>query len=202
MDTNVLLVDDDINMLNMGESVLIGAGYKVSLAKSGAQAIKLLSKREDIKLILLDVDMPEMDGYETLKKIKEIPGKDAIPVIFLTGMDSPDFEIKGLECGASDYITKPFVKDVLLARIRKQIELGDAVRHSNNYSTKGLEIIEKELSSTEIIIAKMIADGKSNPEIAEETHYSYGYVKKVCSSILEKLELGNRTEIRKLLKDN
>lgn len=202
MDINILMVDDDINMLNMGENILMGAGYKVSLTKNGSQALKILEKRDDIKLILLDVDMPEMDGYETLKRIKELPGKDMIPVIFLTGMDSPDFEIKGLECGAVDYITKPFVKEVLLARIRKQIAMGDAVRHSAKYKTEGLEIIEKELSSTEIVIAKMIADGKSNPEIAEETHYSYGYVKKVCSSILEKLELDNRTEIRKLLRND
>ncbi len=202
MDINILMVDDDINMLNMGENVLMGAGFKVSLAKNGSQAVKILANRDDIKLILLDVDMPEMDGYETLKKIKELPGKEGVPVIFLTGMDSPDFEIKGLESGASDYITKPFVKDVLLARIRKQIEFGEAVRHSSDYNSEGLSLIERELSSTEIVIAKMIADGKSNPEIAEETHYSYGYVKKVCSSILEKLDLDNRTEIRKLLKES
>lgn len=202
MDINILMVDDDINMLNMGENVLMGAGFKVSLAKNGSQAVKILTNRDDIKLILLDVDMPEMDGYDTLKKIKELPGKEGIPVIFLTGMDSPDFEIKGLECGAVDYITKPFVKEVLLARIRKQIEMGDAVRKSSKYNADGLELIEKELSSTEIVIAKMIADGKSNPEIADETHYSYGYVKKVCSSILEKLELESRTEIRKLLRND
>lgn len=201
MDINILMVDDDINMLNIGENILMGAGYKVSLTKNGSQALKILEKRDDIKLILLDVDMPEMDGYETLKRIKELPGKDMIPVIFLTGMDSPDFEIKGLESGAVDYITKPFVKEVLLARIKKQIVMGDAVRHSAKYKTEGLEKIERKLTSTEIVIAKMIADGKSNPEIAEETHYSYRYVKKVCSSIFEKLELDSRSEIRKLLRN-
>ena len=118
----ILYIDDDINMLNTGEDILRTAGYGVSLAKSGDQAIKLLSKGVKCNLILLDIDMPDMDGYETFEKIRKLDGCEDIPIIFLTGMDAPDFEIKGLEMGAADYITKPFIKNVLLARISSRLK--------------------------------------------------------------------------------
>ena len=105
----ILCVDDDINMLNTEEDILINAGYSVSLAKSGKQAIDLLKKGIDYRLVLLDVDMPGMDGYETFKAIRQLETAKDTPIIFLTGMDGEDFVIKGWEYGAADYITKPFV---------------------------------------------------------------------------------------------
>ena len=105
----ILCVDDDITMLNSLEDILMAAGYEVSLSKSGAQALKILERKIPCDLILLDVEMPDMDGYETLEKIQGIKGCEEIPVIFLTGIDAPDFEIRGLEIGAADYIVKPFI---------------------------------------------------------------------------------------------
>lgn len=204
MDTfRILYIDDDVNMLNSAEDMLINEGYNVSLAKSGKQAIDFLSKGIQCDLILLDVDMPEMDGYETLQEIKKIKGCDTIPVIFLTGMDSPDYEIKGLEMGAEDYITKPFIKDVMLARVKKQLRKVELMREQSielTYDKAAMERLQKELSETEYTIAMYIAQGLTNQEIAEATHYSYAYVKKVTSTILSKLYLSKRSEIRTLLK--
>lgn len=195
----ILYIDDDINMLNLGEDILVEAGYEVSLAKSGIQAVKLLSKGLNCDLILLDVDMPEMDGYDTFKAIRNIKGYEDIPIIFLTGMDSPDFEIKGLEMGAADYITKPFVKSVLLARVNNRMKVVKS-DVQQPFNIQKLHELESILSSSELQIAKLVAEGFSNQEIAEKTNYSYGYVKKVVSVILEKLFLKNRVELRQVLK--
>ncbi len=202
-DIKILYVDDDINMLNTGEEILVNAGFKVSLAKSGKQAMKLLEKGMNYDLILLDIDMPEMDGYETFSTIRAIPGYEKTPIIFLTAMDAPDFEIKGLEMGAADYISKPFIKDILIARVRNQAGKALASRTENKtdkYDSAEYSKFEKTLTESELSIALLIADGLSNQEISDKTNYSYGYVKKVVSIILNKMYLKNRVEIRTRLK--
>ncbi|MCR5784965.1 MAG: DNA-binding response regulator [Eubacterium sp.] len=196
-ESRILCVDDDINMLNIEEDMLISAGYEVSLAKSGKQAIEYIKKGISFQLVLLDVDMPEMDGYETFKAIKEIEGGQNVPIIFLTGLDGPDFEIKGLEYGAVDYITKPFVKSVFLARIKNRINV---LASSSLYDNEAINDLKEQLSDLEFRVACSIADGLSNHEIAERTNYSYGYIKRVVSSVLEKTEMRNRSDIRKFLK--
>lgn len=201
MDNNkILYIDDDINMLNTGEDLLINDGYEVSLAKSGVQAIKILNKSTDFNLILLDIDMPQMDGYETFEEIRKIEGCEDIPIIFLTGMDSPDYEIKGLKMGAADFVTKPFVKDVLLARVRNKISKYSAPG-AQEYDQDRLIELESILTPSEIGIAKLVAKGYSSMEIADKLNYSYGYVKKVVSIILDKMDLTKRTEIRVYLKN-
>ncbi len=193
----ILCVDDDINMLNTVEDILISSGYSVSLAKSGKQAIDFVKKGIGFSLILLDVDMPGMDGYETLREIKNLDeGKD-IPVIFLTAKDEPDFEIKGFEYGAADYITKPFVKSVFLARIKNRITAPSRQKAIENENLGHLKNI---LSDLELKIAGYIAEGLSNQEIADRTSYSYGYVRRIVSSILEKTGMKRRSDIRQYLK--
>lgn len=201
MGKRILYVDDDINMLNTAEQILVDEGYEVSLAKSGDQAVKLLQKNRDVTLILLDVDMPKKDGYDTFSEIRTIEGLEKVPVIFLTGMDAPDFEIKGLKLGAADYITKPFFKDILLARIENCIaRFCEAEPLKTVFNESELKKLELVLSPTEITIAKLVAEGFSNQEIAEKSHYSYGYVRKVVSLILDKLYLSSRIELRRLLR--
>lgn len=193
----ILYIDDDINMLNSGEDILVNAGYEVSLAKSGTQAVKLLSKNSDYDLILLDVDMPDMDGYETFEEIRKIKGCEDIPIVFLTGMDAPDFEIKGLKMGAADYVTKPFIKEVFLARLGSRIKQ-DMGTGLNPEKLKELEAV---LTPAELSVVKLVAEGCTNKEIAEKANYSYAYVKKMISGILDKLYLNNRADIRHMLKE-
>ena len=200
MKKRILYVDDDINMLNTAEQILVDEGYEVSLAKSGDQAVKLLQKSDAPDLILLDVDMPGKDGYDTYAEIRKIDNMVNVPVVFLTGMDAPDFEIKGLKLGAADYITKPFFKDVLIARINNCIARNSSPEPQSSYNEEELKKLEKVLSPTEILIAKLVADGFSNQEIADKSNYSYGYVRKVVSLILDKLYLESRIELRKLLR--
>ena len=195
----ILCVDDDISMLNTIEDILMNAGYAVSLAKSGSQALDLIKRGIEYQLVLLDVDMPDMDGYETFKRIRELYAAKEIPIIFLTGLDSPDFEIKGWEYGAADYITKPFIKSVFLARIKNRIVV--PVTTTAKYDHKALEHAEKTLTDMEVRVAKLVADGLTNNEISAETNYSYGYIKQVVSIILEKMHMNKRSDIRKYLKE-
>lgn len=195
----ILCIDDDINMLNNEEEVLLSAGYEVSLAKSGIQGIKMLNRGIKFNLILLDVDMPEMDGYETMRRVRMIPGCEGTPVIFLTGMDTPDFEVKGLECGASDYITKPFIRSVFLARIKNRISVGEASGRTE-YDPEAMNMIKDILSPSELSVAKYVSEGLSNREIADKMYLSYPYVKKIVSNIMSKLNYTNRSEIRTLLR--
>ncbi len=193
----ILCVDDDINMLNTVEDILINSGYSVSLAKSGKQAIEFIKKGIAFSLILLDVEMPEMDGYETIKQIKGTDSAKDIPVIFLTAKDEPDFEIKGFEYGAADYITKPFVKSVFLARVKNRITAPSRQKAIEN---ENLDRLKNILSDLELMVAEYIAEGLSNQEIADKTSYSYGYVRRVVSSILEKTGMKRRSDIRQYLK--
>jgi len=111
----IFLVDDDMTNLTIGKKALAGT-YNVFTLISGQVMLDML---EDIKpdLILLDVNMPEMDGYEVIKKVKANEQTAKIPVIFLTALNDENMEIKGLSLGAIDYITKPFSAPLLLKRL-------------------------------------------------------------------------------------
>ncbi len=118
----ILVVDDDTANLRMASHILTGEGLRVSCLKSGAQALEFL-KDNLPDLILMDVHMPEMDGFETLLKLRQIKGAERIPLIFLTADDDSETETKGLNVGAMDFIKKPFVAEVLLIRVRHTLEL-------------------------------------------------------------------------------
>ena len=118
----ILVVDDDTSNLKMANRILSGEKMRVSCMKSGEDAIKFLQENRP-DLILLDIHMPGMDGFETIAAIRENKETADIPVIFLTADDDSDTETRGLKAGAMDFIKKPFVPEVLLLRVRHMIEL-------------------------------------------------------------------------------
>ena len=118
----ILVVDDDTANLRMASHILTSENMRVSCLKSGEDVVEYLRQnRPDI--ILLDVHMPGMDGFETLAAIREDAETADIPVIFLTADDDSDTETRGLKAGAMDFIKKPFVPEVLLLRVRHTIKL-------------------------------------------------------------------------------
>lgn len=118
----ILVVDDDVSNLKMASRILSSENIRVSCMKSGEDAILFLqNNRPD--LILLDVHMLGMDGFETIAAIHEDERLADIPVIFLTADDDSGTETKGLKAGAMDFIKKPFVPEVLLLRVRHTIDL-------------------------------------------------------------------------------
>lgn len=118
----LLIVDDmaiNIQML----SDLLKEDYRIKVAKSGAKALEILRESDGIDLILLDVVMPEMDGYEVCKILKNDPATQNIPVIFVTSNDTLENEEYGLNLGAVDYIKKPFHPMIVKIRVRNHINL-------------------------------------------------------------------------------
>ena len=118
----ILIVDDDTANLRMASRILSAEKARVSCLKSGEDALKFLQENRP-DLILLDIHMPGMDGFETIAAIKGQKATADIPVIFLTADDDSSAETKGLQMGAMDFIKKPFVPEVLLLRVRHIIDL-------------------------------------------------------------------------------
>lgn len=118
----ILAVDDNPQNLQVLGNILEPAGYAVVLAISASQALDYL-KNEKPNLILLDVMMPEMDGFELCRRIKSIPTVKDIPVIFLTAKTSTEDIVRGFEAGAVDYVPKPFNQAELNARVKTHLEL-------------------------------------------------------------------------------
>ncbi len=118
----ILVVDDNTSNLTMATRILSEEGFRVSCVKSGEAALKFLQFNKP-DLILLDIHMPGMDGFETMAAIQADETTAGIPVIFLTADDDSDTETRGLQAGAMDFLKKPFVPDVLLLRVRHMVEL-------------------------------------------------------------------------------
>ena len=121
----VLIVDDATTNIQMVHSMLKD-DFKIRVATSGAKALDLVKVKPQPDLILLDVGMPEMDGYEVCAILKSTPEARDIPVIFLTGKTETDDETKGFEAGAVDYIHKPFSPAVVKARVHTHLVLREA----------------------------------------------------------------------------
>jgi DNA-binding response OmpR family regulator len=194
----VLVIDDDPEFLQLAETALAGR-YEVSLAMSGKQALEYLAAGETPDLILLDVNMPELNGFETLKKIKALEGMEAVPVVFLTGMTEAEAELRGLELGAVDYITKPFVKDILLKRLEIHVKQGKKLRTLYGEQRKKrkakpitpLTPWEKKIS---LLAQKRFTSG----EIAEQMGTTSGTIRTALNTIYVKLNIHSKRELADL----
>ncbi|HOJ44155.1 MAG TPA: two-component system response regulator [Syntrophorhabdaceae bacterium] len=146
---SILIVDDSPDIIVM-LSTLLKDLYRTKIATNGEKALKLLELPDKPDLILLDIVMPGMDGYEVLSRIKSNPDTRDIPVIFLTSQTGVQEEKKGFELGAVDYITKPISPPILLARIKTHLTLKDA----RDFLQDKNKFLEKEiLKRTQEIIA-------------------------------------------------
>lgn len=118
----ILVCDDDSSILEVLKTILLSEGYEVVAAKNGMEAIEIF-KKESPNLIILDVSMPGMTGFEVLDKIRTYFGERYIPVIFLTASIKIDDKLRALHGGAVDYLVKPVSPDELTARIKNFLEL-------------------------------------------------------------------------------
>lgn len=118
----ILVVDDSPDDISSIVGLLNGE-YEIKTATSAEKALAYLENHSAIDLILLDILMPDMDGFEVCKKIKQRPELSSIPVVFLTALEKESDIVKGLELGAADYIVKPFEPQVLKARVKTHIDL-------------------------------------------------------------------------------
>jgi CheY-like chemotaxis protein len=119
----ILVVDDDENILNLEKTILEQKGFEVTTAGGGVEALKVLAE-SGFDLILLDVMMPEVDGFTVCRKIKDDPRLKDIPVIFLTAKGGGEALAEGFESGAVMYINKPFTANKLLTIVNTMLESG------------------------------------------------------------------------------
>ncbi len=143
----ILIVDDVSKNIQLLGNILRKENYQISFASQGEQALSMIS---DVKpdLILLDIMMPGMDGYEVCEKLKSNMETNEIPVIFLTAKTEITDIVKGLQSGAVDFISKPFNSAELLARINTHLELKQAKKELKNYAVQ----LEKRNNELEDLI--------------------------------------------------
>jgi len=184
--TNVLLVDDNAKYL---KDALPFYGYEVKTAVDGVQALKILfNKNEKFDIVILDVMMPNMDGWETLKRIRSNDDTKHLPVIMLTAVNEDQKMISGLKNGADDYIIKPYILPNLLARMEAVLR-----RSQRQPEAKG-QVSLDILTAKEKEVLQMAAKGVSNKQIADELFVKEVTVKTHLNSIFKKLKVANRTQ--------
>ena len=170
----ILLVDDNTNNLQVLRETLDGLGYKLLIAKNGKSALEIVRKAGP-DLILLDIMMSDMDGYEVCRKLKATASTQHIPVIFLTAMADAEDEAKGLSLGAVDYITKPINPELVRARVRNHLEL-------KQYRDSLEELVKqrtRELQLTQAVMIESLATLAEyrDPETGGHIKRTQNYVK-------------------------
>ncbi|MDR0877858.1 MAG: response regulator [Treponema sp.] len=171
----ILVVDDNITNLKYIQ-LQLAENYQVLLAKSGPQALQIgISQLPD--LILLDIDMPGMDGFETIRRFRENPLLCRIPVIFLTANHDIALEIKALESGARDFITKPFEKSILLHRVDLHLRFSQYQQH--------LEDTVKELEDSIVLSFSEIIEAR-DPNTAGHVRRTTQYVTLLGEELLRR----------------
>jgi putative two-component system response regulator len=185
----ILIVDDSPeNLMVLRE--LLSPYYRVLAAPSGETALRIVARSDALDLILLDVMMPGLDGYEVLRQLQEHPVWAAIPVIFLTSQSRPEDEKHGLQAGAADYITKPVQPVVVLARVRTQLQAKQARDWlQNQNATLEAEVSrrmqENDLTQQVSIRALAHLAETRDPETGEHILRTQGYVQLLCKLLRE-----------------
>jgi DNA-binding NarL/FixJ family response regulator len=189
--TQVLLVDDNSKYL---KDALPFYGYEVTVALDGVQALKELANESNkFDIVLLDVMMPNMNGWDTLKAIRKNEKTKHLPVIMLTAVNEDQKMVTGLKIGADDYIVKPFVLPNLLARMEA------VLRRSIRQKEISQDVIQSQvpidlLTSKEKEVLQMVAKGESNKQIADKMFVKEVTVKTHLNNIFKKLKVANRTQ--------
>jgi putative two-component system response regulator len=170
----ILLVDDNTANLQVLRENLDGLGYKLLIAKNGRTALDIVCKAHP-DLVLLDIMMPEMDGYEVCRRLKSAEETRHIPVIFLTAMADAEDEARGLALGAVDYITKPINPELVRARVRNHLEL----KRHRDHLEQLVRMKTREVQLTQAVMIESLATLAEyrDPETGGHIKRTQNYVK-------------------------
>jgi DNA-binding NarL/FixJ family response regulator len=204
MPLSILLAEDDAGICLAIKDYLELSGYTVVAAENGREALKLL-ERHHPQLVISDIKMPEQDGYELVKQIRQHPAFRFLPVIFLTERNSIDERIHGYQVGCDIYLPKPFemkelgavVKNLLERSQLFQSELFLSVGQSRSITFETTHYDEDylQLTQREKQVLQLLARGFSNIEIGNSLYLSPRTVEKYVSSLLRKTTTNNRAEL-------
>ncbi len=204
MTKKLLLVDDEVKLLRAIAAELRAEGYLVTTARSGKEALLCVAQCIP-DIIISDIRMPAMDGYQLCRKLRENQRTALIPIIFLTAKDTKSDRLEGFRSGVDAYVTKPFEPDELLViiagilrrvdRTQSEIERIIVKAKSATAESSDFPFIDEELTDSEVRIALAVARGLSNKEIALEFGISVRTVEHHVGQILAKKNFTNRVEI-------
>lgn len=199
MSKRLLVIDDEPNLLRAVAAVLRGEGFEVSTARSGREALVAVAKITP-DLIVSDVRMPGMDGFELARRLRRTPNFALIPIIFLTAKDETEDRIEGFQSGVDVYLTKPFEPNELIAVIKNILQRVERTHSTiarlvGNEQPETIFVRDEELTESEWRVAEAVARGLSNKEIALELNLSIRTIENHVSRILAKKNFSNRVEI-------
>jgi signal transduction histidine kinase len=187
---NILLVDDNPTNLKVLFEAIGGYGWKALMATDGESAIEQAEYAQP-DLILLDVMMPGIDGFETCRRLKANPITENIPIIFMTALSETTDKVKGLEIGAVDYITKPFQKEEVIARLKLHLKLSLLTRNlEQQVEQRTAELTQSvgQLQQTQLQLIqseKMSTLGQLVAGIGHEINNPIGFIGGSCGNIEE-----------------
>ncbi len=195
----LLVVDDEPNLLRAVEAVLRGEGFEITTARSGREALVAVAQNLP-DLIVSDVRMPGMDGFQLARKLRASTHSALVPIVFLTAKDETEDRIEGFESGVDVYLTKPFEPDELVAVIKSVLQRVERTRSTiarlvGSEEKETVFVRDEHLTEAEWRVAETVARGLSNKEIAEELNLSVRTVENHVSRILAKKNFTNRVEI-------
>jgi DNA-binding NarL/FixJ family response regulator len=199
MPRRLLVVDDDASLLLAVSETLRAEGYIVVTARRGREALVLVAERVP-DLIISDIRMPGMDGFQLARSLRSAPHTRLVPIVFLTAKDDTADRIAGFRSGIDAYITKPFEPEELVAVVagildRVQRTRGDLARLFGENENEITFVRDEELTEAEWRVAEAVANGSSNKEIATQQNLSLRTVEGHISHILSKKSLDNRVEL-------
>ncbi len=211
-EAKILLIDDSVQNLRLLGNMLREKNYQIALAQNGKQGLHLAGKILP-DLILLDIMMPEVDGYEVCKRLKADEHTHHIPVIFLTAKTSNDDIVSGFQTGGVDYITKPFNKEELFMRIKTHLELkrahdkisqqAERLRELNATKDKMFSVISHDLRAPlggiKSMLDLMYEDQKDNRQISAKSLDSLKNAADQTYNLLENLLYWSRSQRGKLV---
>ncbi|MDR2467764.1 MAG: response regulator [Spirochaetaceae bacterium] len=185
----IVLVDDDAVNLTIGKNILKDkyAVFPINTAESFFQILPNL----EVDLILLDIEMPDVNGYETIKRLKTDPEYADIPVIFLTAKNDPGSELEGLSLGAIDYVSKPFSPPLLVKRIENHLAMREATRKLKAYNDDLLKKVDtktNEVNELQNAILRVVAELVEFRNDANNGHIerTQKYIKLFLDKMIEK----------------
>ncbi|MDX2097555.1 MAG: response regulator transcription factor [Leptolyngbyaceae cyanobacterium bins.59] len=215
MPLTILVVDDDLGTRLSISDYLEMSGYSVVMAENGQEALTMVESYQP-HLLVTDITMPRMDGYELVRRVRQKPSFRLLPVVFLTARTQTQERIRGYQLGCDLYLPKPFDLDELGAVVRNLLERsqimqaqmmqaewqvrgafgdlssdkGHQVQKNGNPMTLTLDLSERERE-----VLSLLAEGLSNAQIGDRLHLSPRTVEKYVSSLLRKTETNNRAEL-------
>lgn len=189
---SILVVDDNHNNLEVLSETLAKAGFQVAVAIDGETALEQIQYYKP-ELILLDVMMPGIDGYQTCQRIKTNPDTFDIPIIFMTALSDTEHKVKGFALGAVDYITKPFQREEVLARVRVQLQLRNLARTLEGQN----RMLKKEILQRERIEGSLVKlNHELEDKVQERTHKLSRALKTLKQAQVELVQQKNELEVR------